>query len=364
MKVWETAKLSSVLNRCLVPTPSTTVQPQHPTRTLSTLLETERRYGTTTERDPTQKRHDYHYFSKNSYFVLVEDIRQELATIAAHEYTITRTKDGEEKGSWPVPYCHPLARGPFMEYNEREEQRREKQERIEREREEERAIELKRLKMRQRQQARKNDLRRSVSMSNLQRQALEKELALQDGDSFDQLNIGQSTVAPSGYLGSTATSGYVAASGNSVRVTSNYGTTSTMGLGSSYMGASSLPAPLRERLQNQVVTSRRVSALDRVRNSGVDGGKAPGGSVSLEASASSAMMPPPVDIPDRVRMLKKSKSTNTLRLPKRDEKSKPGYCESCRAKFEDFKAVSCLFVVDYGRVVLKVSAMNTARSRP
>jgi regulatory subunit for Cdc7p protein kinase len=60
------------------------------------------------------------------------------------------------------------------------------------------------------------------------------------------------------------------------------------------------------------------------------------------------MMPPPADIPDRVRMLRKSKSTNTLRLPKRDEKTKPGYCESCRAKFDDFKTVSiaCLMSID------------------
>jgi len=45
-------------------------------------------------------------------------------------------------------------------------------------------------------------------------------------------------------------------------------------------------------------------------------------------------MGPPEKLPQPG--LRKSKSTNTLRLPKRDEGSKPGYCESCRVKFDDF----------------------------
>lgn len=132
MKIWDTAKLDSVLTRCSVPALLPGVVPQQP-RSLTSLLESEKRHGTTTERDPTTKRHDYHYFSKGTYFVLVEDMRQELATIAALEYAVTRTSDGKEKGSWPVAHCHPLSRGPFVEYNEKEERRRERQERAERE---------------------------------------------------------------------------------------------------------------------------------------------------------------------------------------------------------------------------------------
>ncbi|KAG6369670.1 DBF zinc finger-domain-containing protein [Boletus reticuloceps] len=50
-------------------------------------------------------------------------------------------------------------------------------------------------------------------------------------------------------------------------------------------------------------------------------------------------MGPPDDIPNRPNaLLRKSRSTNTLRLPKRDEGSKPGYCESCRVKFDDFES--------------------------
>ena len=52
-------------------------------------------------------------------------------------------------------------------------------------------------------------------------------------------------------------------------------------------------------------------------------------------------MGPPV-LPERAHVLRKSKSTNTMRLPKREEGAKPGYCESCRVKFENFKDVRLL----------------------
>ena len=332
MKIWDTAKLDSVLERCYVPAPSTMAVTHGPSRSLTSLLESERKHGTTSERDPTQKRHDYHYFSKGSYFILVEDIRQELATIAALEYPVSRTSDGKERGSWPFPHCHPLARGPFIEYNEKEERRREKQERYDREREEVKAAEVKKLKVKQIQR-KQHDLRRSVSMSNLQREA-QKNFVPDDEENIDSAANG---INASGHLGS-----YVAASGNSVGITSTFGTTSTVGAGSSIRsGLTQLPPQLRDRLQNQVVTTRRTLATDK-------------GSGMSKASASSAMMPPP-DIPERKHLLRKSKSTNTLRLPKRDEKSKPGYCESCRQKFENFSTVS-----DHVCITLLVSYQNGA----
>ena len=325
MKIWDTAKLDSVLRRCYVPSQATAV-PSHIPRSLTSLLESEKRYGTTTERDPTQRRHDFHYFSKGSYFVLVEDIRQELATIAALEYPVTRTGDGKEKGSWPVPYCDPRCRGPFIEYNEKEERRREKQERFERDREEQRAVEVKKLKMRQLQR-KQTDLRRSVSMSNLHRCLKEDNFEVYPAD-----NLGDDNV-PSGFnsIASAGSANYIAASGNSVSIASTYGTTSTMAAGSSRLSlnTATLPLGLRGRLQNEVTTSRRVTDKESVRSASVS-----------KASASSAMMPPP-DVPDRRKtLLRKCKSSTNLRLEKRDEKSKPGYCESCRQKFEDFKMVS------------------------
>jgi regulatory subunit for Cdc7p protein kinase len=54
-------------------------------------------------------------------------------------------------------------------------------------------------------------------------------------------------------------------------------------------------------------------------------------------------MGPPARVPGRPNVLRKSRSTNTLRLPKREEGKKPGYCESCRIRFDDFKLVRIRF---------------------
>lgn len=329
IKVWDVEKLTSVLDRCQAPPGNATATPastsgQHPsasTKHLSRLLESERLHGTS-ERDPTQRRHDYVYFSKGSYFVLIEDMRQELATIAALEYPVQKTRDGKERGSWPVLYCHPRARGPFIEYNEREERRREKMDQADKEREEEmarRKAEVREQERRRRaklqaqfQAQRHRDLRRAVSMQNLKRHMDDPEEELVDLDvGYDGEAAG--SAAASGYLASGA---YVAASGNSVSITSATGTTSTTGLP---MRSMALPPSLREKIENQVVTSRRLP----------NAGRRPD---------KENLMGPPLTIPDRPqRTLRKSKSTTTVRLAKREEGSKPGYCECCRVKFEDFK---------------------------
>jgi regulatory subunit for Cdc7p protein kinase len=332
IKVWNVEKLTSVLDRCQAPpTPTASTPTPIPVQhisvntkggQLSRLLESERLHGTT-ERDPTQRRHDYIYFSKGSYYVLVEDMRQELATIAALEYTVQKGRDGKDHGAWPVLYCHPRARNPFIEYNEREERRREKADQADKEREEEiarRKVQVREEERRRRakfqaeaQAQRHRDLRRAISMQNLRQQAGEVEVDL-DADFGDGDAAG--SAAASGYLASGA---YVAASGNSVSITSTTGTTSTAGAAFRTM---QLPASLRDKIDNQVVTSRRLP--NAARRPGKEN-----------------LMGPPLLIPDRPqRMLRKSKSTTTMRLAKRDEGSKPGYCECCRVKFEDFKQVS------------------------
>lgn len=329
MKIWSTFKLNSVLERCEVPAlvsdkQINTVQAVDTTalvqRSLTRLLASERVHGTT-ERDPTQKRHDFRYFSKSSYFVLVEDMKQELATIHALEYPITRSRDSKERGAWPILHCHPNARGPFIEFDERERRRWEKSRCAEEDRmlekEQRVARELRRKKQEEARltSRRVGDLRRSVSMNNLQRQVTQPyKYEDMDADFVDT----QPSANASGYLASTGTGAYVAASGNSVGIAST-GTTST--LGGSFRTLD-LPAALRGRIQQQVLTSRKVSRLS---NKGIRNRK-PG------------MMGPPDGLPEHG-VLRKSRSTNTLRLPRRDEGTKPGYCESCRVKFEDFESV-------------------------
>lgn len=335
IKVWSAAKLENVLDRCRAPHPRNGLAiaaAGQPTvtmgkeRSLTRLLESERLHGTT-ERDPTQRRHDFAYFSKNSYFVLVEDLRQELATIAAQEYPIERAADGTERGGWPVLHCHPRARGPFIEYDEKEERKRQKADRAERDREKERIRrkaqwkeELERKRKAQLVlQAKHHDLRRTASLNNLHRrasypQAGEGGFVDLDADFGDEERVESANA--SGYLASGT---YMAASGNSVGITSTTGTTSAAGVPSRNL---QLPSTLKGRLQQQVVTSRKVAL----------------GPQDKEGSKEN-VMGPPLLVPDRQRVLRKSRSTNTIRLPKREEGAKPGYCESCRVKFEDFTEV-------------------------
>lgn len=331
MKIWTVAKLESVLDRCQAPmnpelsrTGPTATAPQ----TLSRLLQSERLHGTT-ERDPNEKRLGFHYFSKNSYSILVEDLNDELATIHALEYPIKKGRDGKESGDWPILYCHPRARGPFIEFDRNEARRAERAERQERAREQERIQratklheqEVQRKIRADRLRARKaGDLRRSVSMVNLHRRLPVGEdsrtaqdlvnLDAEAGDTFESANA-------SGYLAS----GYMAASGNSMAITSTTGTTSTSGL--SVRGTLQMPHALRERLQQQILTSRKVGLGHNTGQKENDNG--------LQGE-----MGPPSAVPER-KILRKSKSTNTMKLPKREETTKPGYCECCRMKFDDFQ---------------------------
>lgn len=343
MKIWTVAKLESVLDRCqppVIPELSRTGPAAGAPQTLSRLLQSERLHGTT-ERDPNEKRLGFHYFSKNSYFILVEDLNDELATIHALEYSIKKGRDGKEFGDWPVLYCHPRARGPFIEFDKNEARRAERAERQEKAREQERVRRAARLRENEMQrkmhadrlQARKaGDLRRSVSMVNLHRRISVGEngqpqqdfvdLDVEAGDEYESANA-------SGYLAS----GYMAASGNSMAITSTTGTTSTSGL--SMRGAMQMPPALRERLQQQILTSRKVGLGNHT------------GQKENDKEHRGDMGPPPA-IPER-KLLRKSKSTNTMRLPKREETSKPGYCECCRMKFDDFQTVriarSCVISV-------------------
>ncbi|KAJ6475224.1 Dfp1/Him1, central region-domain-containing protein [Mycena vitilis] len=311
-KIWTIPKLQSVVERCLdsapasvAPTPAVAAQ-----RSLSRLLQSERINGTS-ERDPTQKRHDYKYFNRGTYFMLVEDLQMQLATVAVQEYIIPKGRDSANaRVPWPVLHCHPQARGPFLPFDEKEKKRWEKTQRLEvqqaDERQERQQDKMLRVEaMKRKAEARlhagvqSGDLRRSVSMNNMHRRVkLEEEPFVDlDGDAADSTNV-------SGYL----PRGYVAASGNSVGITSTTGTTSTAG----FSFKTSLPAALRGR--PEVLTSRKFPS----------------------AQAKNGRMGPPVSVPEKRQTLKKSRSTNTMRLPKRDEGSKPGYCECCRMKFDDF----------------------------
>lgn len=319
MKIWNASKLDSVLSRCLrAPISKHSSTSQRPS--LSKLLEAEKIHGTT-ERDPTQKRYNYRYFTAGSCFVLLEDINQELATIAAHEYPIVKDKDPNSKKPWPVLHCHPHARNPFAPFDEKEKRRWDRQQKEEKDEEEQRAQRRKQREIealkRKAASGRKGDLRRSISFNNIQRRLPSALHELVDLDlDFDDLESANA----SGYLASGAGAGYVAASGNSVSITSTTGTTSTS---AHFLRSLRLPASINERIKQQVVTNLKVATKEKTEKAGEGG-----------------LMGPPA-LPNKHQgIIKRSKSTNTMKLPKREEGVKPGYCESCRTKFEDFSEVS------------------------
>lgn len=320
IKIWNATKLESVLSRCLEEHATATIShntKQRNPHTLSKLLQSERIHGLS-ERDPMQKRHDFHYFNRGSHFVLIEDMHSELATIAAHEYPAVKKGD-DEKPPWPTLYCHPCARGPFIPFDDREKKRWERLQQAEEKEREERRNHSETLLQRQLMakqadshllERKAGDLRRSVSMNNMRNTSThEAQLADHDGDG-DAIESANA----SGYLAS-GIMGYMAASGNSVSITSTTGTTSTANYTSRNL---QMPSNLSGRMRMEVIMRRQ----------------------SQEKFARTNTMGPPVDVPQRSMGLKKSKSTNTLKLPKREEGSKPGYCESCRQKFEDFREVN------------------------
>jgi regulatory subunit for Cdc7p protein kinase len=289
MKIWEIDKLDSVLNR----TQHSAISPK-PSRSqkLNEMLEAERRTGITYERDPQARRNDYEYFPKNSYFVLIEDMSGQYSTIAAQDYPI-KTKNGAATGPWPSLYLHPQVNCPFGPFDEKENRRRDQTLELERIRKHERKL-REQEKMKQAQAARNHsiaNLRRTVSMGNLMVGGSE------DPDGVATYSPEEAvTVNASGYLAT----GYLAASGNSVSVISGTGTTSVTGA----MPRSTAPLALRRQIANQVVVRRNL------------------GDAQAQPS------------------LRKTKSTTSMRQPKREETVKPGFCESCKIKFQDFGRVS------------------------
>jgi regulatory subunit for Cdc7p protein kinase len=290
---------------------------------LTQLLQHERLHGTTSERDPRERRHDFQYFSKGSYFLLVEDICGELAPIAIMEYPApVRSAEKNKSLAYPILYMDPRARSPFVKFDETEARKLEKAEANEKLKEvetERRRVKVKEFLKHQYEETQKKakTLRRCASMGELGIRATTRS----NFQNIDPSTAGNDTgidgageildhqQVASGFGPSTTGfgtgNGYIAASGNSVAITSTTTTSFARTLGSNR-----LPPTLRERLGRQVITSRRLEGANGRENTN-----------PFESH------------------LRKAKSTTTMRLPAREESKKPGYCEACRVKFGDFAEV-------------------------
>ncbi|EJU04005.1 hypothetical protein DACRYDRAFT_105076 [Dacryopinax primogenitus] len=281
MKVWSVEKLTSVLDRIQLP-----VSPVAHTPNLSHLLADERLHGTR-ERDPNALRPDYTYFQRGSYFVLIEDMSGEHCPIMIKQYD--RPAKGE-RAPWPCLYADKNASGPFSPGYEESTSEEKPLARLSPEISAvPPPVATSLLPPAQIQKSKKSaDLRRVLSMNNVKR------LAGQHAIPDASIAVQASHDRPGAYM---------AASGNSVSVTSAVATSTRSASGTTLpggLGHAAANKQLQDRLRQQVLTNRLAAATNG----------APA--------------------------LRKSKSTNTLKLPMREETKKPGYCENCRIKFADF----------------------------
>lgn len=149
---------------------------------------------------------------------------------------------------------------------------------------------------------------------------------------------------------------YIAASGNSVTITSHVNSTTSyaQGPGGGELSLGPGGRALEKRLHHQVLTRAAATTA-----SGAVGSVAGWGDVAAGAASGKSSTSVMMSTHRAQRVLRKAKSTNTLRnrgladgggshatgktrLPTREEQKKPGYCENCRQRFDDFTAVCFL----------------------
>lgn len=267
----------------------------HRNQSLPSLLRDEQLYGTR-ERDPFVPRADTHYFDPKSCFILVEDSTGEHRPIAAREYTRPRRSEDPE---WPVLWGGIEGRGAF--YHHRGKIRYESR--------------LPPPAPRAEQQANVAGVSRAPIGPNGHALAAARAVAPAAPDLRRSLSL--QAVNRARQADSSAATGkqsYIAASGNSQIITSTNLTSARSGAVRAVAGGSGALVDKRvAQLSNRTVSSMAGSKL---KGSEV---LAPGKlkrSVSVDAGLN-ARAPPP-----------------------REEPKKPGYCENCRLKYDDFKDVS------------------------
>lgn len=285
-------ELESVLDRVLA-RPTTQPPRRAPNLTLTHLLATEKAAGATLERDPRERRHDYTYFKKGSYFVLIEDITGEHQPIGRIEFKPPRPGMEVE---WPVLHLDPRMRNPFQAYSPKTAGK----ERIFAEREEnnksQRVTSIREL----RALKRRDELRRTASLNNLRTTAELEGLnvntmataTLAQGRSF---MFGQETDT----IGERMASGYLVSGNSTALPTTETSLLSTSVSLSRLTGSGTvLPSGMRHA-GPQVTMNRRVGDLRRVKSA--------------------------INLIGEVKKVEKEK--------------KAGYCECCRISFEDYDEV-------------------------
>ncbi|KAF8332627.1 uncharacterized protein EI90DRAFT_3053805 [Cantharellus anzutake] len=379
MKIWDEKKFDNILNRLLPETDIVPVHPKNPTithtvsqtqraeasrrptatannnaNTLSTLLDAEKASGLTHERDPTALRRDYRYFGKDSHWLLVEDMSETHAPIMVKEYgrwkphsvssrhglsfkraralsledfskeaeppwPTIRDKPGKATPLWPI--------GRLGEYEEEVDDNQDGDAMMNSDGENDGFIQLQVATsgLEEDEDEEEENAPLALSRSAPGVPPLRRTASMHDLGRYISLNDKNRDPDNGNFNGE-----YIAASGNSVLITSNVNSTTSFAQnplsggsslnGGQFIGGGGGSRQLHnKRLHRQVLTHRTLAQAVNATGSGEDS--------------------------TGHRIIRKSKSTNAMRassskrkahLPARDEVKKPGYCENCRVKFEDF----------------------------
>lgn len=351
--------------------------------TLSHLLEDERKNGTR-ERDQSAPRPDYQYFQRNAFYVLCEDATGEYRTVIAREYERPRNGDYPE---WPVlhetflkpsaskfappppPPAPPAPTAPHAAGEERP---------------------ISGLPARQARLARlfkgvtgtdgaDPNLRRSASLNNLGRASKLATLddtrhpaaAENDGAyiaaSGNSVNITSTTTSAQSGAGAGNTFDRQgrekaiaelnrkqvaflprAAAGSTASAAAASGPVAAEGGGGSSRPISTVvgePSSVRKR-KTKAAMAAVVQAEEEARAAAILEAKVRADHARRELKGTGKMDPPPMKKRHSLPADLTAGAKEKVRLPPREETKKPGYCENCRNKFDDFATVRC---ADRGR---------------
>ncbi|GAA5868653.1 hypothetical protein JCM3774_003614 [Rhodotorula dairenensis] len=327
LKIWACDKLQLIVDRINHVSPHKDKKGLQRDPSLPTLLRDEQLYGTR-ERDPVVPRNDMYYFPGNKMYLFVEDSTGEHRPVVIKEYD--KPKKNEDP-SWPVLWGGVEGRSGFYHY-------------------EGPALTYERRQLpappapaaaaaapattgfgSTAPRTVAPNLRRAVSLQNVTRHQSTLEQCYLDGVACAEREMNRRRGS------------YIAASGNSQIITSN--------IASATSTAARSGAAQANRAGANPYVDKRLAVLSN-RNVSVSGG-------GLLGSAASAGSAGTANVPrNRIAALKQTErpagglkrsvsvdaGLNPPRFAaapppaQREESKKPGYCENCRIKYEDFAA--------------------------
>ncbi|GAA5836727.1 hypothetical protein JCM11251_002709 [Rhodosporidiobolus azoricus] len=309
LKIWQCDKLQLILQRINAHSPNKDAAlSRNPS--LPSLLRDEQLYGTR-ERDPFVPRENMHYFRSDKQYFLVEDSTGEHRPVVVKEYDRPRK---HEDPQWPVLWGGIEGRTGFYHY------------------EGEITYERKR-RPPPAPKAAPQPTAEAAKQRPLTAPNLRRAISLQ--------NVARGAAAAQAHH-HHAHDSYLAASGNSQIITSNIqSATSTAGLRSGAAQASRFAAgqgPFVDKrlavLSNRTVSVAGGALLGSGSSTATSAGPATGGRVAALKRQGKLQRSLSVDAGLSGR---RSLVAGSSAAPVREEPKKPGYCENCRLKYDDFK---------------------------